>query len=157
MDWNKYKDTVMQADKNVQAVVSNGKIDTSTVHFSNTGHVLGRQSRLLETFKRIGGAGKRILAVYLVDKGHSEGMELHWITENAVVIVTNALKQNGMDICTFIPARVGQLTRYPKGGAQGWSICERMFPDEEWTVPSELIEKAKRNERLGLNYTESAE
>lgn len=146
MDWNKYKDTVRQADKNVQSVVSNGEIDTSTVHFTNTGHVLKRQSRLLEIIRHIGGAGKRILAVYLVDKGHSEGMELHWITQNAVVIVTNALKHNGMDICTFIPARVGQLTRYPKGGAPSWSVCERMFPDEEWRVPYDLLVKGKRNE-----------
>ena len=94
MDWNKYKDTIQQADKNVQAVVSNGRIDTSTGHFTNTEPV-----RLEE---------------------------------------------------------VGQRRSSPKGGTQGWSVCERMFPDEEWTVPSELIEKTKRNERLELNYSESA-
>lgn len=135
--------------------MSNGKIDNTTAHFCNAIHVLARQQRLVEIFKKIGGAGKRILAVYLVDKGHSEGMELHWITEHAVIIVTNALKDKGMNICTFLPARVGQLMRYTKGGSPGWKICERMFPDNEWRVPDDLIEKAKKNEQLGLNFAES--
>ena len=54
---------------------------------------------------QIGGLGTEILAVYYVDKSHYNGGELHWITDNGIIIVTNALRNGGKDICTKLTAR----------------------------------------------------
>ena len=124
MDVNKYIDDVNKAYDNVYAVVNDGKINSSTIKFKNSDHVFKRQPRLKEIIKQIGGVGKNILAVYFVDKNHPAGPELHWITDNSVIITTNALNQNGIRICTFFAARVGQLTRYPHGGMRDWDACE---------------------------------
>lgn len=51
MDVNKYIDDVNKAYDNVYAVVNDGKITGKTVKFTNSSHVLERQSRLKEVFK----------------------------------------------------------------------------------------------------------
>jgi hypothetical protein len=93
--------------------------------------------------------------VYYVDRNHPNGPELHWITDNAIVLITNALRGDGLNVCTHIPARPGQLKRYPTGDNPSFYACEQIFPDNDWKIPGWLLNKAQEHQRMGLNYRES--
>ena len=154
MDWNQYAKDIRQADANVQRVVSGGKITLDKLGFTNTLHQSGERQGRDASINQSGGVGDEVLAVYYVDKGHYNGAELHWITDNGIIIITNALRGGGLDICTKLIARPQQLKRYPQGGNRDWNACEQMFPEKNWNVPSWLIRKAETHQTLGLNYTE---
>ena len=47
----------------------------------------------------IGGDGMNVIAKFYWDKGHAAGAEWHWVTDNAVIIVTNVNKMNGKLVC----------------------------------------------------------
>ena len=146
MDLNAYKRIIYQADANVQKVVKNGKILLDDIGWSQSLHQrVDKFERNAAIYNGAGGLGTEVLAVYFVDKGHHAGPELHWITDNGIVIMTNAIKGNGLNICTRIPARPAQLTRYPQGGSRDWTICEQVFPDRDWRVPGWLMDKARRH------------
>lgn len=68
-----------------------------------------------------------------IDRGHRNGPEIHVIDSNAIVTIYN--KRTGKLITKLI-ARKNQLKRYWK---------------EEVDIPQELIEKAIKNQKLGLN------
>ena len=147
MDWNQYAKDIKQIDANVQRVVKGGKIMTSDIGFSRTMHQQSydRLERTGAMIRANGGGssiGNEVLAVFYVDKGHRAGGELHWITDNGVIIVTNALRGNGLDICTKLNARPQQLRRYQQGGNSDWDACEQMFPEKDWRVPNWLLDKA---------------
>ena len=156
MDWNQYAKDIRQADANVQRHVSGGKITLSGLGFTNTLHQsVDRQGRDLSISHDAGGLGSEVLAVFFVDKGHYNGPELHWITDNGIIIVTNALRAGGLNICTKLTARPQQLKRYQQGGNRDWIACEQMFPDKDWKAPGWLLDKAQEHQLRGLNYTES--
>ena len=137
--------------------MKNGKIMLSDIGWGMSMHQqVDKFGRSGAIFGGAGGLGKEVLAVYFVDKGHQAGPELHWITDNGIIIMTNATKGNGLNICTRIPARPGQLERYPQGGSRDWSVCEQVFPDKDWKVPNWLLQKARRNQSMGLNLRESS-
>jgi len=46
---------------------------------------------------------------YIVDTGHTEGLELHTVTTTGVVVIANLVKKV---IVTYLIAREGQLRRY---------------------------------------------
>lgn len=127
------------------------------LNFTNTRHAgEERTGRSSAVNQEGGGFGKEVLAVYYVDRNHPNGPELHWITDNAIVLITNALRGNGLDVCTHIPARPGQLKRYPTGDNPSFYACEQMFPDKDWRVPSWLLNIAQEHQRLGLNMREES-
>lgn len=127
-----------------------------SLNFSRTRHAgIERTDRGDAVNKEGGGFGNEVLAVYYVDRNHPNGPELHWITDNAIVLITNALRDNGLSVCTYIPARPGQLRRYPTGDNPSFAACEQVFPDKDWKVPNWLIGKAEQHQRMGLNYRES--
>jgi hypothetical protein len=49
------------------------------------------------------------LCIFIVDKGHKNGAEIHVITENGVIHIYN---KNSKKYVTGLIARPGQLTRY---------------------------------------------
>ena len=156
MDWNAYARQIKQADQNVQNVVKGGHIMLDSLNFSRTRHAgIERTDRGDAVNNEGGGFGNEVLAVYYVDRNHPNGPELHWITDNAIVLITNALRDNGLSVCTYIPARPGQLRRYPTGDNPSFAACEQVFPDKDWKVPNWLIGKAEQHQRMGLNYRES--
>lgn len=157
MDWNQYAKDIRQADQNVQAVVRNGHIMLDSLNFTNTRHAgIERTGRNAAVNQEGGGFGKEVLAVYYVDRNHPNGPELHWITDNAIILITNALRGNGLNVCTQLPARPGQLRRYPTGDNPSFAACEQVFPDNDWKMPKWLLDKAYQHQKMGLNMAEES-
>ena len=100
----------------------------TTIHFS-----ADRKSRaaILEELKApiLSVNGK--LCIFIVDKGHKNGKEIHVITENAVIHIYNYYSKRYI---TGLIARPAQLKRY---GAD---------------IPNEVIEKAYMH--VSMHYNE---
>lgn len=79
------------------------------------------------------GEGEKIDS-FRVDRGHRNGAEIHTITANAIIIITN--ERTGKMITKLI-ARQGQVKRY--------------YEREGKEIPKKVLEKAKENERKGYN------
>lgn len=77
-----------------------------TIHFSKERNT---RAKLLEELKApiLSVDGK--LCVFVVDKGHKNGAEIHVITENAVICIYN---QRSKKFVTALIARPAQLERY---------------------------------------------
>lgn len=102
--------------------------------------------------RRIGGDGENIVAKFYCERGHAEGAEWHWLTDNAIIIVTNALKKDGKLVCTKLIARPGQIVRYANSGLVN-ELDERTRKMRRWLAPKWLIAKAISHQRAGLNHT----
>jgi hypothetical protein len=59
----------------------------------------------------LGGDGN-IITKFYVDRNHADGPEIHCITDNAIIIIYNALTNK---LVTKLIARPGQIKRYYKG------------------------------------------
>ena len=56
-----------------------------------------------------------VCASFIVDHGHKDGPEKHCITDNAIIIIYNAITEK---MVTKLIARPGQIRRYyPEGNA----------------------------------------
>lgn len=99
-----------------------------TIHFS-----ADRKSRaaILEELKApiLSINGK--LCIFIVDKGHKNGKEIHVITENGVINIYN---YNSKKYITGLIARPAQLTRYG------------------FVIPDSVLEKARLH--CALHYNE---
>lgn len=90
------------------------------------------ERKLREQNIRSIGEGKEI-ASFKVDRGHRNGPEIHKITDTAIIKIYN---EKSGKLITKLIARPGQIRRYYKEGK----------------APNFLIEKAKENTELGLNF-----
>lgn len=79
------------------------------------------------------GEGEKVES-FEVDRNHKNGLEIHTITTNAIIIITN--KRTGKMITKLI-AREGQIKRY--------------YEREGREAPKEILEKAKEHKRKGYN------
>lgn len=101
---------------------------TATTHYKTE-----RQQRD-EIIKKIGSApilsinGK--LCVFIVDKGHRNGAEIHVITENGLIYIYN---QHSKKFITALIARPAQLLRYGVN------------------IPKKILDKAKEHQIKGYN------
>lgn len=77
------------------------------------------------------GTGK-VVAKFVVDKGHKNGPERHEITENGIIIVYN---NRSNKLVTKLIARPNQIRRYYKDGK----------------APIELVRIAIEHQKLGYN------
>lgn len=113
-----------------------------------------------------GGHGERIIAVYYADRLNPNGAEYHFITNNGIIIITNAEKDNGRQIVTKLIARPGQLKRYPNnqlygdskyGHGQEQVDAIQVYPSvsspsgSNWRVPKQVLDLAQLHQDLGLN------
>ena len=100
----------------------------ATIHFS-----IDRKNRaeLLEKLKApiLSVDGK--LCIFIVDKGHKNGKEIHVITENGIINIYN---QHSKKYITGLIARPAQLVRYGV------------------TIPENVMEKARIH--VALHYNE---
>lgn len=106
----------------------------------------GREAAIRE----IGGDGTNLLAKFYWDKGHGEGAEWHWVTDNAIIIVTNVDKLDGRLICTKLIARPAQLTRYRDMGLTN-ELTEKTKKMRNWLMPLWVVGKAREHQKAGLN------
>ena len=109
---------------------------------------IGREAAI----RSIGGDGKNIIAKFYWDKGHTEGAEWHWITDNAVIIVTNATKNGGKLVCTKLIARPQQLLRYREMGLVN-ELDEKTAKMRNWIMPQRLVGLARQHQLKGLNLS----
>lgn len=90
-------------------------------------HVYDRKNRFdllnMETLK--------IWKAFFVDKDHTDGIEVHVITDKADIIVCNVRDRSAI---TVLHARPAQIKRYTNE-----------------TIPAEIYNRAKLNVDLGLN------
>lgn len=113
-----------------------------------------------------GGHGERIIAAYYADRLNPNGAEYHWITNNGIIIITNAEKDNGRQIVTKLIARPAQLKRYPNNSLFGdskYGHCNehvdaiQVYPSvsspsgSNWRVPKQVLDLAQLHQDLGLN------
>lgn len=75
---------------------------------TETFHSKGRKVRNNNIRDILNGCGEP-LYFFLVDKGHKNGMEIHCITDNAIIIIQNFFTKK---IITKLIARPGQIRRY---------------------------------------------
>lgn len=87
--------------------------------------------------EHLGGNG-RVVDGFVVDKGHPNGAEFHFITDNGLIIVHNLLTGK---LVTKLLAREWQIRRY-------YEHTQREPPKEY----EEILELARLHESLGYNY-----
>ena len=99
---------------------------------SNTRHGKRRVERLVRTGDGIG----RTVSGFLIDKGHKNGLEEHFLTSSGLIVIRN---HDSGKFVTALVARPGQVRRYYKALGR--------------KAPSFLVEKAFRNASVNhLNY-----
>lgn len=75
-----------------------------------TKHFESRSNRVEKLVKKASDFGLPTYS-FLVNCGHTNGMEIHTITDKGIIIIQNARNKN---IITFLIARPGQVIRYWK-------------------------------------------
>lgn len=124
----------------------------SEVGFVFSEHYAADNAHREAAIKSIGGDGENIIAKFYWDKGHQSGAEWHWITDNAIIIVTNVSKNGGKLVCTKLIARPEQLMRYRKMGFPN-ELTEATKRMRNWIMPKSIVGKASVHQKAGLNYT----
>ena len=119
------------------------------VGFTYSEHYKYDNVRRENAIRSIGGDGDYIVAKYYVDKGHSEGAEYHWITNNAIIIITNCVKDGGKRVNTKLIARARQITRYE--GMRN-ELTEQTKKMKRFLISQKIVNIARRHEQQGLNY-----
>lgn len=103
-----------------------------------------------QNIKSIGGDGTNIIAKFYWDRNHVEGAEWHWLTDNAVIIVTNVDKCDGKYVTTKLVARPQQLLRYREMGLKN-ELDDKTKKMKNWMVPQKVIGLARSHQLKGLN------
>ena len=105
---------------------------------------VGREAAI----KRIGGDGN-VIAMFYLDRGHMNGPEKHYITDNGIIVIVNAITNV---LCTKLIARPQQLLRYREWGLKN-ELTEKTRLMKNWIVPQKVIAVAKRHQDARLNLT----
>ena len=100
----------------------------------------------------IGGDGNNVIAKFYWARGHIEGDEWHYITDNGIIIITNVEKEGGRLVCTKLIARPHQLLRYREMGMIN-ELDEKTRKMRNWVVPQRLVGLARLRQKQGLNYS----
>lgn len=99
-----------------------------TKHYQND-----RKSRI-DFINNVLGVGN-IIDVFVVDKGHPNGVEIHSITDNAIIIIQN---YNTKKLVTMLIARPQQIKRY--------------YIAENKAIPLDVVKKAFEHQANHYNY-----
>ena len=92
--------------------------------FSNrTRHFMERANRLTRTGMGVG----KVLAGFLVDKGHENGLEEHYITTTGLIIIRNHMTHKAI---TILIARKAQIRRYYDAIRINMLKPEYMYPEK---------------------------
>lgn len=124
----------------------------SEVGFIFSEHYHNDNVRREAAIRSIGGDGNNVIAKFFWNRSHNEGSEWHWITDNGIIIVTNATKQGGKLVCTKLIARPQQLLRYREMGMTN-ELDEKTRRMRNWLMPNWLVALAKKHQAAGLNLT----
>lgn len=98
-----------------------------------------RLERVIETYKILSD-GDRVFYTFLVDKGHTDGKELHCVTRNGIILILNVGKfvRKEHSLITILIARPNQV--------------QRLFDSCNMYTPKSVINKCIEHQRLRLNY-----
>jgi len=75
------------------------------------------RERIIQTI----GIGK-VVASFVVDRGHKNGAEIHQITDTGIIVIYN---QHTKKMITKLIARPGQIRRYYKDGKAPQKLIEK--------------------------------
>lgn len=121
------------------------------VGFTYSEHYKFDNVRREMAIRSIGGDGTNIVMKVYWNKGHSEGGEWHWVTDNGIIIITNAVKDGGRRVCTKLIARPNQILRYTQMGFKN-ELTEQTKKMRRYIVPKWLLNRAHQHQQKGLNY-----
>ena len=82
----------------------------------------------------------KINRVFLVDKGHEAGAELHCITEKGIIFILNERKFINETAC-FITSLIGRPNQ-----------VARLYEDCGEKAPEYILDFCRRNQNKGYNY-----
>lgn len=99
----------------------------------NSKHYTYERKNREEIISSLGGEGKAFKS-FKINRGHRDGEEIHTITFNAIIVITNA---NSGKVVTKLIARPEQLDRY--------------FRRINAQTPKFLMDLAREHKKLGLN------
>ena len=100
-------------------------------------HYLNQRNEREKFIEEYLGGDGRVVDGFVVDKGHPNGAEFHFITDNGLIIVHNLLTGK---LVTKLLAREWQIRRY-------YEDTQRERPPEY----EKIVELAKLHESLGYN------
>lgn len=101
---------------------------------NNTTHMSTREARLKKAKNLCRQERAKIIDAFIVDKGHEDGEEIHWILSNGVILITNYYTNR---LVTVLIGRVGQIKRY-----------YREFGE---TPPESVLIWAQKHQKAGYN------
>lgn len=78
--------------------------------------------------------------VFIVDKGHKDGKELHCVSKRGIIFILNETKyiQNQNGFITALIARPNQV--------------KRLYRDVNLSCPKEILDICERNQEAGFNH-----
>ena len=107
-----------------------------TKNQSTTNHYLNQRYKREKFINECIGGDGNIIDKFVVDKGHSNGMELHCVTDNGIILIYNLQSEK---LITKIVARPQQIKRLYRNAGK------------ENKIPSWLMELAEWHKELGYN------
>lgn len=120
----------------------------SEIGYKVSEHYRADDVRREAAIKQIGGDGN-VIAEFYVDRGHKNGAERHYLTDNGIIVIVNAITNV---LCTKLIARPQQLLRYREWGIPN-TLNEKTRKMKNWVVPQRLVGLAAAHQRMGLNYS----
>lgn len=120
----------------------------SDIGFVYSEHYKADNTTRETTISKIGGDGN-VIAMFYVDRGHINGPEKHYLTDNGIIIIVNALTNV---LCTKLIARPQQLLRYRDWGLKN-ELNEKTIKMKNWVVPQRVIGIAQKHQSEKMNLT----
>lgn len=99
----------------------------------NSKHYQTERKNREEIISSLGGEGKAFKS-FRINRGHRDGEEIHTVTFNAIIVITNA---NSGKVITKLIGRPEQIDRY--------------FRRINCQTPKFLMDLAREHKKLGLN------
>jgi hypothetical protein len=132
-------------NKNFVSVSGYKTLDISDVlNTCHTAHLTKerqyRIDRAIELNKGKDGRQSKICKVFLVDKGHKDGKELHCVTEKGIIFILNEQKylHNKNGFITIFFARPNQV--------------KRLYEEIGESAPESIVKYCVMNQRNHINY-----
>ena len=120
----------------------------SEIGFKVSQHYGTDDIRRENAIRSIGGDGN-VIAMFYVDKGHRNGAEKHYLTDNGIIVIVNAITNV---LCTKLIARPQQLLRYRQWGLVN-ELNEQTRKMRNWIVPQRIVNLAIKHQKDGLNLS----
>lgn len=104
---------------------------------NETNHYKNQRYKREKFIKECLGGDGNVIDTFVTDRGHKNGLEVHQLTDNGIIIIYNALSGK---LCTKLVARPQQIKRY-------YELTGRPPPFEY----DDILKLAQERQVLGYN------